>query len=47
MPLTRDELREKFLKLTAHRDRAKADRLFSQLADAEKVADFSTLDFAL
>jgi len=22
-------------------------RLFSQLADAEKVADFSTLDFAL
>ena len=47
LPLTRPELLEKFLKLTAHRDRAKADRLFSQLAEAEKVADFSTLDFAL
>ena len=47
MPLTRDELLVKFLKLTAHRDRAKAERLFSQLAQAEKVADFSTLDFAL
>jgi 2-methylcitrate dehydratase PrpD len=47
MPLTRDELLAKFLKLTAHRDRAKAERLFSQLAQAEKVADFSTLDFAL
>ena len=47
MPLTRDELLEKFLKLTAHRDRAKAERLFAQLAQAEKVADFSTLDFAL
>ena len=47
MPLTRDELRDKFLKLTAHRDRAKAERLFAQLAEAEKVADFSTLDFAL
>jgi 2-methylcitrate dehydratase PrpD len=47
LPLTRDELREKFLKLTAHRDRAKADRLFSQLAETEKVTDFSTLDFAL
>jgi len=47
MPLTRDELREKFLKLTAHRDRARAERLFAQLAEAEKVADFSTLDFAL
>jgi 2-methylcitrate dehydratase PrpD len=46
-PLTRPELLEKFLKLTAHRDRAKAERLFSQLAQAEKVADFSTLDFAL
>jgi hypothetical protein len=33
--------------LTAHRDRAKAERLFSQLAEAEKVADFSALDFAL
>jgi 2-methylcitrate dehydratase PrpD len=47
MPLTRAELLEKFLTLTAHRDRAKAERLFSQLAEAEKIADFSTLDFAL
>jgi len=47
MPLTRAELLEKFLKLTAHRDRAKAERLFSQLAEAEKIADFSSLDFAL
>jgi len=47
MPLTRDELRDKFLMLTAHRDRAKAERLFAQLAEAEKVADFSMLDFAL
>ena len=47
MPLTREELLAKFLKLTAHRDRAKAKRLFSQLAEAEKIADFSTLDFAL
>jgi len=47
MPLTRAELLEKFLTLTAHRDRAKAQRLFSQLAEAEKIADFSTLDFAL
>lgn len=47
MPLTRDELLEKFLKLTAHRDRAKAERLFSRLAETEKIADFSTLDFAL
>jgi 2-methylcitrate dehydratase PrpD len=46
-PLTRPELLEKFLKLTAHRDRAKAERLFSRLAEAEKVPDFSTLDFAL
>ena len=47
MPLSRDELRDKFLKLTAHKDRAKAEKLFSQLAEAEKVKDFSTLDFAL
>jgi 2-methylcitrate dehydratase PrpD len=47
LPLTRGELLEKFLKLTAHRDRAKAERLFSQLAEAEKIADFSALDFAL
>ncbi|MGQ0524275.1 MAG: MmgE/PrpD family protein [Betaproteobacteria bacterium] len=47
MPLSRTELRDKFLKLTAHRDPAKADRLFSQLAEAERLADFGTLDFAL
>jgi 2-methylcitrate dehydratase PrpD len=47
MPLTRAELLDKFLKLTAHKDRAKAQRLFAQLAEAEKVVDFSTLDFAL
>jgi 2-methylcitrate dehydratase PrpD len=46
-PLSRPELLEKFLKLTAHRDRAKAERLFSQLAESEKVTDFSTLDFAM
>jgi 2-methylcitrate dehydratase PrpD len=47
MPLTRGELLEKFLKLTAHRERPKAERLFSQLADAENIKDISTLDFAL
>jgi 2-methylcitrate dehydratase PrpD len=47
MPLTRGELLEKFLKLTAHRARPKAERLFSQLADAENVKDISALDFAL
>lgn len=47
LPLTRAELREKFLKLTAQRDPAKADRLFSQLAEAEKLADMSALDYAL
>ena len=47
MPLTRDELLAKFLTLTAHRDRAKAQRLFSQLAEAEKIPDFSALDFAM
>ncbi len=46
-PLSRAELFEKFLKLTSHRDRAKAERLFAQLAEAERVADFSALDFAL
>ena len=46
-PLARPELLEKFLKLTAHRDRAKAERLFSRLAEAEKVSDFSQLDFAM
>jgi 2-methylcitrate dehydratase PrpD len=47
MPLTRPELLEKFLKLTAHRDQTRAERLFGQLAAAEKVADLSALDFAL
>lgn len=46
-PLTRAELLEKFLTLTAHRDRAKAGHLFAQLAEAEKVADIGKLDFAL
>ncbi len=46
-PLSPDELLEKFLKLTAPRDRAKAERLFAQLTEAEKVADISSLDFAL
>jgi len=47
MPLTRDELRDKFLKLTAHRDRAKAERLFAQLDELEKISDFSSLDTVL
>jgi 2-methylcitrate dehydratase PrpD len=47
MPLSRAELLEKFLKLTAHRDREKAEKLFAQLAEAEKAVDFSRLDFAL
>jgi 2-methylcitrate dehydratase PrpD len=47
MPLTRGELLEKFLKLTAHRERPKAERLFSQLADLENIKDVSGLDFAL
>ena len=47
MPLSRPELLEKFLKLTAHRDRAKAERLFSQLAEAERLANMGELDFAL
>lgn len=47
MPLTRAELLEKFLKLTAHRDRAKAEKLFAQLAEAEKVSDIHQLDFTL
>jgi 2-methylcitrate dehydratase PrpD len=47
MPLTRAELLEKFLKLTSDRDRAKAERLFSQLAEAEKLKSFGELDFAL
>jgi 2-methylcitrate dehydratase PrpD len=47
MPLTRDELRDKVLKLTAHRDRAKAEQLFSRLAEAERLANMGELDFAL
>ena len=47
MPLTRGELLEKFLKLTAHRARPNAERLFSQLAEAENIKDISTLNFAL
>lgn len=47
MPLLRGELLEKFLKLTAHRARPKAERLFAQLADAENVKDVSKLNFAL
>ncbi len=47
MPLTRGELLEKFLKLTAHRARPNAERLFSQLADAENIKDISKLNFAL
>jgi len=47
MPLTRAELFEKFLKLTAHHDRAKAARLFSQLAETESLENLGALDFAL
>jgi 2-methylcitrate dehydratase PrpD len=47
MPLMRGELLVKFLKLTAHRSRPHAERLFSQLADAENVKDVSRLNFAL
>lgn len=47
MPLTRPELLEKFLKLTAHHDRTRAERLFDQLSAMERVADLSALDFAL
>jgi hypothetical protein len=47
MPLKRGELLEKFLKLTAHRARPPAERLFAQLADAEDVKDISRLNFAL
>jgi len=47
MPLTRPELLEKFLKLTARHDRARSEGLFGQLSAVEKVADLSTLDFAL
>lgn len=47
MPLTHDELRAKFLKLTSHKDPKKAERLFEQLSEMEKLKDFSKLDFAL
>ncbi len=46
-PLLRGELLEKFLKLTAHRARPRAERLFAQLADAESVKDVSRLNFSL
>ncbi|MCW5606059.1 MAG: hypothetical protein KIT18_16075, partial [Burkholderiales bacterium] len=46
-PLTRDELLDKFLKLTAYRERAKAEQLFARLAELEKVENVGTLDFAL
>ena len=46
-PLTRAELLAKFLTLTAHRSREKAERLFSQLAEAENLESFGELDFAL
>jgi 2-methylcitrate dehydratase PrpD len=35
-PLSREELRGKFLKLTAHRDRAKAERLFIRLGEPRR-----------
>ncbi len=47
MPLKRGELLEKYLKLTAHRARPRAERLFAQLADAEDVKDVARLNFAL
>jgi 2-methylcitrate dehydratase PrpD len=47
MPLNRAELLDKFLKLTAHRDRAKTEQLFSQLAGGERLANLGALDFAL
>jgi 2-methylcitrate dehydratase PrpD len=47
MPLNRDELRDKFLKLTAHRDRTKAERLFAQLAEVQTVDNLGALDFGL
>ena len=47
MPLKRSELLLKFLKLTAHRARPDAERLFSQLADTENVRDVSKLNFAI
>lgn len=46
-PLPREELLEKFLKLTSHHERAKAERLFSQLAETERLTNIGELDFAL
>lgn len=46
-PLTREELREKFLRLTADRHRAKAERLFERLAQLERLDAIRGLDFAL
>jgi len=47
MPLTRPELLEKFLTLTADRGRARAERLFDELAEVDKAADLGALKFAL
>jgi len=47
MPLTRVELLEKFLKLTSAHERAKAERLFGELAAAERLANIGELDFSL
>lgn len=47
MPLKRSELLVKYLRLTAHRQRPRAERLFAQLSDVENVADISRLNFAL
>jgi 2-methylcitrate dehydratase PrpD len=47
MPLKRGELLAKFLRLTAHCNRPRAERLFFQLSDAENVKDISALNFAL
>jgi 2-methylcitrate dehydratase PrpD len=47
MPLTRGELLEKFRKLTAYRDRVKGEKLFSQLVQAERLANIGELDFTL
>ncbi len=47
MPLKRGELLAKFLRLTAHCNRPRAERLFFQLSDVENVKDISALNFAL
>ena len=47
MPLKRGELLAKFLRLTAHCNRPRAERLFFQLSDVENVKDVAALNFAL